>query len=375
MAADTPDRCLAGSGAAPSVGREETDVDLPAYLLYRGDALAAYRSWPVPAAIISDGAYGVRGFRGDTVGAGGLPDWYRPHVEAWSQYATPATTLWFWNTELGWATVHPLLVQSGWDYVQAVIWDKGIGHVAGNVNGKTIRRFPVVTEVCAFYCRRLDICGAGGLMPVQQWLRREWQRSGLSLARANEACGVRNAATRKYLTQDWLWYWPSGEMIGRLAAYANRHGSKSGWPYYSLDGQVPVSAKDWDALRHRWHHAHGMTNVWRLPPLHGVERIKGTMRRAAPRVHSPGILSAAHLNQKPLELMRRIITAATDPGDVVWEPFGGLASASVAAVETGRLACTAEIDHDFAEIAAQRLDDALAGRDPESGEDLPARQA
>jgi hypothetical protein len=49
----------------------------------------------------------------------------------------------------------------------------------------------------------------------------------------------------------------------------------------------------------------------------------------------------------------------------VWEPFGGLASASVAAVETGRFPCVAEIDHDFAEIAAQRLDDALAGRDSE----------
>lgn len=121
-----------------------------------------------------------------------------------------------------------------------------------------------------------------------------------------------------------------------------------------------------DALRYKWHHTHALTNVWQLAPLHGVERIKGTMRRAAPRVHNPSSLSAAHLNQKPLAFMRRILNAATDPGDAVWEPFGGLASASVAAVETGRFACVAEIDHDFAEIAAQRLDDAVAGRDPEA---------
>jgi len=43
---------------------------------------------------------------------------------------------------------------------------------------------------------------------------------------------------------------------------------------------------------------------------------------------------------------------------VVWEPFGGLASASVAAVQSGRFPCVAEVDHDFAEIAAQRLNDA-----------------
>jgi DNA modification methylase len=65
--------------------------------------------------------------------------------------------------------------------------------------------------------------------------------------------------------------------------------------------------------------------------------------------------------------MRRIVGAVTDPGDTVWEPFGGLASASVAAVDMGRLACVAELDHDFAEIASQRLEDALAGRDPERG--------
>jgi site-specific DNA-methyltransferase (adenine-specific) len=353
---------------ARSVSLEETNVDQPAYLLHRGDALAAYGSWPAPATIISDGAYGVRGFHGDTIGVAGLLDWYGPHVEAWSQYATPATTLWFWNTEVGWATVHPLLAQSGWEYVQAVTWDKGIAHIAGNVNGKTIRRFPVVTEICVFYQRRFEVHGADGLMPVQQWLRHEWRRSGLPLTKANEACGVRNAATRKYLTQDWLWYWPPGEMMERLASYANERGSESGWPYYSLDGQSPVTAKEWDALRHKWRHAHGVTNVWQLAPLHGVERIKGTMRRAAPRVYNPSSLSAAHLNQKPLEFMHRILSAVTDASDVVWEPFGGLASASVAAVETGRFPCVAEIDHDFAEIAAQRLDDALAGRDPEGDE-------
>ena len=298
-------------------------MNQPAYLFHRGDALAAYESWPTPVVIVSDGAYGVRGFHGDTTGVGGLLDWYRPHVEAWSRCATPATTLWFWNTEVGWATVHPLLVASGWDYVQVITWDKGVAHIAGNVNGKTIRRFPVATEVCAFYQRRFEVQGVDGLMPVQQWLRNEWQRSGLSLTRANEACGVRNAATRKYLTQDWLWYWPPGEMIERLAAYANEHGAESGWPYYSLDGQAPVTGKDWDALRHKWRHVHGITNVWPLAPLHGVERIKGTMKRAAPRVYNPSSLSAAHLNQKPLQFMRRILSAVTDPATL----FGSLLAA------------------------------------------------
>jgi DNA methylase len=339
------------------------------YLLHQGDVLRAYPKWPTPVTIISDGAYGVRGFHGDVIDPEDLPDWYQPHIEAWSKAAQPSTTLWFWNTEVGWANVHPLLVTNGWEYVETVTWDKGIAHIAGNVNGRTIRRFPVVTEICVLYQRRLVIPVFDGEMSVQQWLRHEWQRAGLPLYLANEACGVANAATRKYLTQDWLWYWPPGEMVERMADYANAHsvvvdGTFSfldgvDWPFFSLDGKAPVSAKEWNRLRYRWNHQHGLTNVWQHGPLHDNERLKGSLRRAAPRVYRPTAGSATHLNQKPLEFMKRLIQAVTEPGDVVWEPFGGLASASVAALALGRNAYVAERDPGFAKIARERLELAL----------------
>jgi DNA methylase len=322
--------------------------------LFRGDALAAYSNWPAPSTIISDGAPGVRGFHGDPAGPGPLPGWYRPHIRAWSAAAGPAATLWFWNTEIGWASVHPVLAEHGWEYIQLVTWDKGMAHVDRNVNGQTIRQFPVVTEVCALYQRILTVPGPDGPMSAKQWIRHEWIRSGLPLQQANQACGVKNAATRKYLTRDWLWYWPPGEMTERMAGYANTHGAPSGRPYYSLDGERPVTAAGWDALRYRWRHAHGLTNVWR-DGLHDVERVKGTPRQAAPRMQTPAAVSSARLNQKPLEFMTRLIAAVTGPGDVVWEPFGGLCSASVAAVHLGRRAFAAEADPAFADLAARRL--------------------
>jgi len=46
---------------------------------------------------------------------------------------------------------------------------------------------------------------------------------------------------------------------------------------------------------------------------------------------------------------------------VVWEPFGGLCSASVAAVTLGRRAFAAETDPAFADLAAQRLQRAGSG--------------
>lgn len=83
--------------------------------LFLGDALQMYSDWPSPVVIVSDGAYGVSGFPGDSPTPAGLVDWYRSHVEEWSKAATGETTLWFWNTEVGWATVHPMLLESGWE--------------------------------------------------------------------------------------------------------------------------------------------------------------------------------------------------------------------------------------------------------------------
>ncbi len=255
--------------------------------------------------------------------------------------------------------MHPLLLKNGWEYVQLVIWDKGLAHVAGNINGKTIRQFPVVIEVSALYLRKIMLkTGDEQRLDAKEWFRAEWQRSGLPLSKANEACGVKNAATRKYLTTDWLWYWPPGEAVQKMAEYCMKHGCSTQRPYFSLDGKHAVTASGWDRLRAVWNHKNGITNVWSRPPLADAERLKGTMERSAPRTYKPTKQSAAHLNQKPLDLMLKQVFAATKTGDVVWEPFGGLASGSVASVLLGRRSYSAEIDDTFYKLALKRLEEA-----------------
>jgi site-specific DNA-methyltransferase (adenine-specific) len=160
--------------------------------LHLGNSLDFYSKWDEPVAIVSDGAYGILGFEGDTSDHLDMPAWYEPHIVEWSRKATAKTTLWFWNSEIGWASVHPVLEKYGWRYVNANIWNKGKAHIAGNVNTGKIRRFPVVTEVCVQYVYEARIDG----LSLQHWLYREWKRTGLALRRANEACGVADAAVR-----------------------------------------------------------------------------------------------------------------------------------------------------------------------------------
>jgi site-specific DNA-methyltransferase (adenine-specific) len=143
------------------------------------------------------------------------------------------------------------------------------------------------------------------LLSLQQWLRSEWLRSGLPLAKTNEACGVKNAATRKYFTQDHLWYFPPPEMMECLAAYATIHGRPTDRPYFSIDGATPITAGRWERMRAKWNDSHGITNVWSEPAVRGTERLKDEKAKCI------------HANQKPLRLIERIIHASSDPGDVL----------------------------------------------------------
>ena len=311
--------------------------------IFLGDALDLYTKWPSPTVIVSDGPYGLGSYPGDPPTPERLDQAYASHVALWSQRALPSTTLWFWNSELGWANTHPLLQSSGWEYRNCHIWDKGIGHIAGNCNGKTIRKFPVTTEVCVQYVKQVTFRVNGHSLPMKEWLRHEWQRTGLPLSKTNEACGVKNAATRKYFTQCHLWYFPPPEAFDALVRYANKHGDRAGRPYFSVDGERPLTGDEWAQMRSKFNFRNGVTNVWQEPAVRGSERLKKNYK-------------CLHMNQKPLKLLEMCIDASSDPGDVVWEPFGGLCSATVAAHKLGRQAFAAEINSDYFQLAIKRLD-------------------
>lgn len=310
--------------------------------IHYGDFLKVSESWESPTVIVSDGPYGIGGFPGDPKTPKELGEIYRPFIEDWSEKSTPNTTLWFWNTELGWANVHPVLVANGWEFVNCHIWNKGLGHIAGNANTKTLRKFPVVTEVCVQYVKKPSFIVDGQELSMQDWLRYEWKRTGLPLSKTNEACEVKNAATRKYFTDCHLWYYPPAEAFEKIVSYANTYGKAEGKPYFSINGQQSLSKDDWESMRSKFKCAFGVTNVWDSPPLNGKERLKNGSK-------------ALHLNQKPLKFMELIINSSSDEGDVIWEPFGGLCSAAVASYRLKRKCYSSEITKNVFDLAVKRL--------------------
>ena len=82
-----------------------------------------------------------------------------------------------------------------------------------------------------------------------------------------------------------------------------------------------------------------MHNFLETPLCGGKERLK----------------NPKHPTQKPLKVMRRLIELASNPGDLVLDPFAGVASTGVAAMELDRRFIGIEMDPVYAEAGRGRL--------------------
>lgn len=80
-----------------------------------------------------------------------------------------------------------------------------------------------------------------------------------------------------------------------------------------------------------------------LPVVQGAERLRSDDRKAL------------HPTQKPERLLEIIITASSNPGDVVLDPFMGSGTTAVVAQRLGRQWVGIEKDHQFITAALKRL--------------------
>ena len=62
-----------------------------------------------------------------------------------------------------------------------------------------------------------------------------------------------------------------------------------------------------------------------------------------------------HPTQKSLEIFEQIILVHTNPGDLIFDPFGGSFTTALAALNTKRSCISTEIDNNYYEKALQRF--------------------
>ncbi len=74
-----------------------------------------------------------------------------------------------------------------------------------------------------------------------------------------------------------------------------------------------------------------------------------------PNVKSNHVEKTEHPCQFPVELVERLVLALTNPGDIVLDPYAGVASALIAAVKHARRGRGAEINKKYHMIGLERL--------------------
>lgn len=86
-----------------------------------------------------------------------------------------------------------------------------------------------------------------------------------------------------------------------------------------------------------------MRDVWALPLVQGKERVRGGDGRAL------------HPTQKPEEMLKRIIIASSNKGDLVLDPFVGSGTTAVVAKKLGRSFIGIERESKYVKLAEERI--------------------
>lgn len=117
----------------------------------------------------------------------------------------------------------------------------------------------------------------------------------------------------------------------------------------------------WAAKNERSRH---IFNYAAMKRVNGGKQMKDVWNFTAPKPHEKKL--GKHPTQKPMILLERILLAASQPGDLVMDPFLGSGTTAIAAALHGRKFVGIESDMAHVELARARLCDALQARTVQS---------
>ena len=209
------------------------------------------------------------------------------------------------------ALIVPHLDRLGLELRQQIIIDKGIKAVSGRAT-KGYKQFPNVTESVLFLIKDSKPF-------IREFLKGEQRRSGLKAKEINDRLGVKSNGGGMwsiYTGVNICEQVPTKELWARLEGVL---GFK--YPYENF-AQV-------------FNTEMGLTDVWTDIDFYEERRL--------------------HPTQKPQKLIRRLISASSNPGDHILDPFAGSGAVAIAAEMMGRSCVSIEKDNDLFHALESRL--------------------
>lgn len=209
------------------------------------------------------------------------------------------------------ALIVPYLQAMGLELRQQIIIDKGMRSVSGRAT-KNYKIFPNVTESILFIIK-------DNKQFIKPFLKERQSRSGLSAKEINEALGVKSNGggmwsifTGKNICEQF----PTKELWEKLADIL-----KFDLPY--------------EKVSQTFNPQMGFTDVWTDIDFYEEKRY--------------------HPTQKPIKLIKRLISASSNIGDTVVDPFSGCGSTQISCKILNRNFLGIELDKEYYDISLKRL--------------------
>ncbi len=211
------------------------------------------------------------------------------------------------------ALLVPYFDEMGLELRQQIIIDKGIKAVSGRATRK-YKMFPNVTESILFIVK-------DNKKFVKTFLKDHQKKVGLSAKQINEALGVKSNGGGMwsiYTGNNVCEQFPTKELWERLSEI--------------LHFELP-----YEKVSQTYNAQMGFTDVWRDIDFYAEKRY--------------------HPTQKPIKLIKRLVYASSNKGDIVLDPFAGSGSTPIAAAKLGRNYLGFELDENYYDIALRRIDE------------------
>lgn len=214
------------------------------------------------------------------------------------------------------ALIVPYLEEMGLELRQQIIVDKGIRSVSGRAT-KKYKIFPNVTESILFIIK-------DNKKFVKSFLKERQQALKLTAKQINEAIGVKSNGGGMwsiYTGKNVCEQFPTEELWNKLSVILGFD-----CPYKNVSQTYNPQM--------------GFTDVWTDIDFYKEKHL--------------------HPTQKPLKLIRRLITASSNEGDVVLDPFSGVGSTQISCIQLNRHYIGIELDTNYYKIGLNRIQQELS---------------
>ena len=199
----------------------------------------------------------------------------------------------------------------GLDLRQQILVDKGMRAVSGRAT-KNYKMFPNTTESILFMIK-------DNKQFIKPYLKKHQEKAGLTAKEINEALGVKSNGGG-------MWSIYTGNNV------CEQFPTEELWS--KLQGVLGFDLS-YERVAQTFNPQMGLTDIWRDIDFYKEKRV--------------------HSTQKPLPLIKRLILASSNEGDLVLDPFAGSGSTAIASLLLNRDIITIEKDETYYNEVVKRV--------------------